>query len=65
MSTLQKAQEYARSLGHHGQVKFLRRWHMGDVFTIASPQGEDAGEPLVVVIEQSGTVNIRQLSEIR
>lgn len=62
--TVQEVQEFAIRHGQFGKVAFLRRWRYGDVYTIAPPQDDDFGEPLVVVVETNGTMSIRQLSEI-
>ena len=65
MGNLQKAQEFARKHGYTEKVAFLRRWHNGEVYTIDSPQDEDFGEPLVVVVERNGSMSIRSFFEIR
>ena len=64
MSNLQKAQEFARKKGFEKKVAFLRHWYNSEVYTIASPQDEDFGEPLVVVVGRDGSMSIRSIFEI-
>lgn len=56
---LKIAQEYARSKGYSGNVKYYRQWNGSAVYKMLEPPSGDSGEPLVVVVKSDDSCMIK------